>query len=205
MAVPPLITGVPGQASPQASTLPLQIVEADGTITVPYVGRVRIAGRTPAQAATIIQSGLDKETVRPQVVVSLVNNVANTVSVGGEVNKASLMPLTLRGERLLDAVALGRRSEMAGYPDRCAPDERGCRCFGPLRQGHGQSGGQCCCPAERQHHAGSQSRTYVVMGRHESLSLHLRLRKVTLAEGPGAGRRRHRHDQQLARGVPLQE
>ena len=104
-SVPPLMTGTPGQAAPQASTLPLQIVESDGTITIPYVGRVRVAGRTPAQAASLIQSGLDKETVRPQVVVSLVNNAANTVSVGGEVNKAGLMPLTLRGERLLDTIA----------------------------------------------------------------------------------------------------
>lgn len=103
--VPPLMTGVPGQPSPQASTLPLQIIEADGRITVPYVGRVRVAGKTPNQAAALIQEGLDKETVRPQVVVSLVNNNSNTVAIGGEVNKAGLMPLTLRGERLLDAVA----------------------------------------------------------------------------------------------------
>lgn len=103
--VPPLITGTPGQPAPQSSTLPLQIVEADGRITVPYVGRLLVAGKTPSQAATLIQEGLATQTVRPQVVVSLTSNMANTISVGGEVNKAGLMPLTLRGERLLDVVA----------------------------------------------------------------------------------------------------
>jgi polysaccharide export outer membrane protein len=105
--VPPLMTGVPNQAAPQASTLPLQIVESDGTVVIPYVGRVHVGGRTPGEAANLIQDGLEQQTVRPQVVVSLVNNTTNTVAVGGEVNKAGLMPLTLRGERLLDVVAWG--------------------------------------------------------------------------------------------------
>ncbi len=103
--VPPLMTGIPGQAAPQATTLPLQLVESDGNIIVPFVGRMNVAGRTPAQAATLIQQGLSAQAVRPQVIVSLVGNNANTVAVGGEVNKAGLMPLTLRGERLLDVVA----------------------------------------------------------------------------------------------------
>lgn len=105
--VPPLMTGTPGLPAPQSSTLPLQIVEADGQVSIPYVGRVHVAGRTPSQAAAAIQQGLESQTVRPQVVVSLVGNVSNTVSVGGEVNRAGLMPLTLRGERLLDVVAWG--------------------------------------------------------------------------------------------------
>jgi polysaccharide export outer membrane protein len=87
--------------------LPLQIVESDGTVVIPYVGRVHVGGRTPGEAANLIQDGLEQQTVRPQVVVSLVNNTTNTVAVGGEVNKAGLMPLTLRGERLLDVVAWG--------------------------------------------------------------------------------------------------
>jgi polysaccharide export outer membrane protein len=103
--VPALMTGTPGLAAPQPSTIPLQLVESDGKVTVPYVGRVTVAGRTPSQAAAIIQEGLAGQTVRPQVVVSMAGNVSNTIAVGGEVNRSGLMPLTLRGERLLDAVA----------------------------------------------------------------------------------------------------
>ncbi|MDB5580900.1 MAG: polysaccharide export protein [Bradyrhizobium sp.] len=105
--VPPMMTGSPGQPAPHPSTLPLQIIEADGRVMIPYVGRVQIAGKTPSQAAVLIQEGLASQTASPQVVVSLAYNTANTVSVGGEVNKAGLMPLSLRGERLLDAVAWG--------------------------------------------------------------------------------------------------
>ncbi|MCX5724637.1 MAG: polysaccharide export protein [Nitrospirae bacterium] len=105
--VAPLVTGTPGLAAPPATTLPQQVIETDGRISVPYVGRVRVAGSTPSQAAEMIQRGLEGQTVRPQVVVSLASNPSNTVSVGGEINKAGLMPLTLRGERLLDAVAWG--------------------------------------------------------------------------------------------------
>lgn len=103
--VPALMTGTPGLAAPQPSTIPLQLVESDGKVTVPYVGRVTVAGRTPSQAAGIIQEGLAGQTVRPQVVVSMAGNVSNTIAVGGEVNRSGLMPLTLRGEKLLDAVA----------------------------------------------------------------------------------------------------
>lgn len=103
--VPPLMTGIPGQPAPQATTLPIQIVESDGRIVVPYIGRVLVGGKTPGQAAALIQDALSAQAVRPQVIVSLVGNVGNTVAVGGEVNKAGLMPLTLRGERLLDVIA----------------------------------------------------------------------------------------------------
>ncbi len=105
--VPALMTGTPGMPAPQSSTLPLQLVESDGRVMIPYVGRMLVAGKTPSQAAALIQDGLSSQTVRPQVVVSLVGNTANTVSVGGEVNRAGLMPLSLRGEKLLDVVAWG--------------------------------------------------------------------------------------------------
>lgn len=100
-----------GQSLPQANAatqgtnLPTQIVEANGQILIPFVGRVRVSGLTPAQAAEDISQRLAAQTVRPQVIVSLVGNMANTLSVGGEVNKAGLVSLTLRGERLLDVIA----------------------------------------------------------------------------------------------------
>lgn len=105
----------PGAASGQASTqpsvsaqstsLPAQIIESNGQIIVPFVGRVQVGGLTPTQAAEEIGRQLAKETVRPQVIVSLVGNRSNAVSVGGEVNKAGFVPLSLRGERLLDVIA----------------------------------------------------------------------------------------------------
>jgi polysaccharide export outer membrane protein len=99
------LPGVPGPQSAAATTLPPQVIEADGRIVVPYIGRMSVVGLTPAKAATRIEQALSSQTVRPQVIVSLASNTSNTVSVGGEVNKAGLMQLTLRGERLLDTIA----------------------------------------------------------------------------------------------------
>jgi polysaccharide export outer membrane protein len=103
--------GAPGGAttqpsvSAQATTLPGQLIEPSGQILIPFVGRVRIAGRTPSEAADEIARRLAPQTVQPQVIVSLLSNNANAVSVGGEVNKAGLVLLTLRGEKLLDVIA----------------------------------------------------------------------------------------------------
>lgn len=107
-------SGLSGQAPSQATTLPPQIIEPEGQILVPFVGRVRVAGKSPNQAANDIEKGLSTQAINPQVIVSLLNNNSSTVAVGGEVNKAGLVPLTLRGERLLDIIAEAGGSK---YPE----------------------------------------------------------------------------------------
>jgi len=103
--------GTPGGITPQpsgssqAATLPGQIVEPDGQILIPFVGPVPVANRTPAQAADEIARRLGVQTAKPQVLVTLLTSNANTVTVGGEVNRAGLVPLTLRGEKLLDVIS----------------------------------------------------------------------------------------------------
>jgi len=92
-------------AAPKTSTLPPQVVESNGQILVPFVGRVDVAGKTPAQAAKHIEKLLSAQAVQPQVIVSPISVGSNAVSVGGEVNRTGPVPLSLRGERLLDVVA----------------------------------------------------------------------------------------------------
>jgi polysaccharide export outer membrane protein len=114
----PSITASPSSqnTSPAgASTIPSQVIEADGTINVPFVGRMRVAGKTPGQAGQMIQDGLKGKAVEPQVVVSLVNNATNTATVGGDVNQPKPVPLSLRGERLLDVIAAAGGSKFAPY------------------------------------------------------------------------------------------
>jgi len=98
------IQTAPGQVSPGASTIPPQTIEADGTVTIPYAGVLRIGGRTPTEAARIIEKQLEGKAVNPQAVVTLAVNVANAVTVSGEVNLPQTVPLTLRGERVLDVI-----------------------------------------------------------------------------------------------------
>jgi len=90
-------------------------VEADGTIGVPFVGRVKVAGRTPGQVGKQLEQELRGKAVEPQIVVSLVNNATNTATVGGDVNAPKPVPLSLRGEKLLDVIAAAGGSKYPPY------------------------------------------------------------------------------------------
>lgn len=69
-------------------------VEQDGTITFPYVGRLRVSGMTEDQVANIIKTALERADVvkQPQVLVSLVNFGAQ-ISVSGAVATPGLLSL----------------------------------------------------------------------------------------------------------------
>jgi polysaccharide export outer membrane protein len=88
-----------------SATLPDQVVDNDGTITVPFAGNVPVAGLAPAQAQRAIERRLADKAIDPQVIVRVVRGVANSVTVVGEVGSAGRVPLTIRGDRLLDAIA----------------------------------------------------------------------------------------------------
>ncbi|WP_231639255.1 polysaccharide biosynthesis/export family protein [Sphingomonas profundi] len=80
-------------------------VDRDGTIKLPYIGRLPVAGRTPSEIQTMIEQSLRGKSQAPQAVVSVRDNIANTVYVSGDVNKPGRLELTLGRERLLDAIA----------------------------------------------------------------------------------------------------
>ena len=81
------------------------MVTSAGTITVPFVGALRVEGQTLQQVEAAIAERLKGKANQPQVIVRLVRNASSTVTVVGEVGRSMLMPLTPRGERLLDALA----------------------------------------------------------------------------------------------------
>lgn len=104
-----------GQVSTGASNIPPQVIEADGTVFVPFVGRVKVSGLTPGQAGARIQSDLQGKSVSPQVMVSLTNNIGNAATVTGEVNASRPVPLSSRGERLLDVIAAAGGAKFPAY------------------------------------------------------------------------------------------
>lgn len=110
-------TGVTATQTPGAArhTIPGLQVEAGGTINFPYVGRVRAAGRTPAELARTIEGGLKSKSTDPQVVVTIANNLSNTVFVSGDVEKPGRYPVTLGREKLLDVIALAGGAKKADY------------------------------------------------------------------------------------------
>jgi polysaccharide export outer membrane protein len=109
------ITGVPGTISPGASTVPPQQIEKDGSINMPYAGRVVIGNKTPVEAARLIEEALAGKAVNPQVVVTPVANLSQTVTVSGDVNQPRYVQVTLRGEKLLEVIAAAGGAKFPPY------------------------------------------------------------------------------------------
>lgn len=88
-----------------STTIPEQRVDEDGAIAVPFAGRIQVAGRTPSQVQRELVSRLRGKANDPQAIVRLADNQASNVTILGEVANSRRVPLTARGERLLDVLA----------------------------------------------------------------------------------------------------
>lgn len=91
----------------ESMSLPLgnYIVAGDGTVQLPFAGRVDVGGRTVQEAQAILTARLRDIAIDPFVNVAIVRADRESFSVQGDVNAAGLYPLTVRGERVLDGVA----------------------------------------------------------------------------------------------------
>lgn len=85
--------------------LPEQMVDGRGQITVPFVGKLVVAGKTPQQVQEMIVAALNRKANRPSAIVRIAKNNSADVTVIGEVNDSKRVALTGKGERVLDAIA----------------------------------------------------------------------------------------------------
>lgn len=77
----------------------------DGYISVPYAGRVHIAGLTIDGAQKLIENRLRNMLTDPQVSLNVVANASNLVTVTGAVKVPGRYPLSSAGETLVDILA----------------------------------------------------------------------------------------------------
>ncbi len=89
----------------KVTALPEQTVDRQGFISVPFAGRVRVAGLLPQAVEAEIVSRLRAKANQPEVIVRIVRNASAVVTIVGEVTSSLRLPLTASGERLLDALA----------------------------------------------------------------------------------------------------
>ena len=89
----------------RATSFPEQVVNHAGTIRIPFAGVITAAGRSLTQIEAEIVERLKGKANQPQVLVRSVRNASANVTVIGEVSNSLRVPLTPRGERLLDALA----------------------------------------------------------------------------------------------------
>lgn len=88
-----------------ASTVPEQMVDGSGQIKVPYVGLLDVAGRSTRQIESDIVRRLNGKAHDPQAIVRIARNATANVTVMGDVATSARVPLTPKGERLLDIIA----------------------------------------------------------------------------------------------------
>ncbi|WP_235981988.1 polysaccharide biosynthesis/export family protein [Novosphingobium aerophilum] len=91
--------------APRATSLLEQMVTEDGRVTLPFAGTLNVAGRTPQQVAREVEARLVGKAHEPQVIVRVTQPVTAMVTVVGDVAASTRLPLTAKGERLLDALA----------------------------------------------------------------------------------------------------
>jgi polysaccharide export outer membrane protein len=92
-------------AGSRSVTIPDQVVTQDGAISIPFAGRIKAAGLKPVQVQREIEERLAGKAIEPQAIVVVAKSLTNTATVTGEVIGGARVPLSLKGDRLLDLIA----------------------------------------------------------------------------------------------------
>ena len=98
--------GMAGSSGSRSSVIPEQMVNQQGLINMPFAGPIRAQGKTLISIESEILNAIRGKANFPQVMVRMTKNTTSTVTVVGEVNNSTLLPLTPKGERILDAIAI---------------------------------------------------------------------------------------------------
>jgi polysaccharide export outer membrane protein len=105
---------IPAEAGSRAGnfvTLPVQEVDRNGMIQVPFAGFVKAAGQSLSDVKTTIEERLRNRAIEPQAVVTLQESRSTLVTVTGEVNTPTRFALVRSNDRILDALARGGGSK----------------------------------------------------------------------------------------------
>lgn len=108
-------TASPRDSAARGAVLPELTVDSDGGISVPFAGRIQVAGKSLLQIQNEIKTALAGKAANPQVLVSLARSVSQTVTVIGEGVGGGRIPLSPHGERLLDVLASAGGVRAATY------------------------------------------------------------------------------------------
>jgi polysaccharide export outer membrane protein len=94
-----------GTSVSSKTVFPKQMVNESGTISVPFAGRIDVAGFSAQEIESRIIEKLKGKANQPQVLVRVIHDASSTVTIVGDVATSTHMPLTPKNERLLDALA----------------------------------------------------------------------------------------------------
>nr|WP_245510467.1 polysaccharide biosynthesis/export family protein [Rhizobium laguerreae] len=86
-------------------SLPEQTIDRNGTITIPYAGRVPAAGRLKETVEQDVEDRLASRAIEPQVVITTTTSRSSQVAVLGDVNNPQRVEISPAGERVLDIIS----------------------------------------------------------------------------------------------------
>jgi polysaccharide export outer membrane protein len=112
-------------AASRAERFPPLRVSDQGTITIPYVGQVNVAGRTTREIELQLRQALRGKSQNPQVLVSIAEGLTNSVIIGGDVARPGRLVLPTNREKLSEVIALagGNKGEIRDLVVRVSRNE----------------------------------------------------------------------------------
>ena len=112
--------------------IPVQAVDVNGNISIPYGGAIRARGRTQVELQQAIVDALKDRAIEPQAIVSIADQRTSLITVLGDVSRPSRIPAQLTPERMLDAITRAGGTSAPG-PDAWVMLERdGRRALSPF-------------------------------------------------------------------------
>lgn len=109
---------IPAEAGARAGnfvTLPPEIIDRPGTITVPYAGTLAAAGRTIHELEKDINKALANRAIDPQAVLSIVSRSSSQATLIGAFTTPSKIEVGAQGERILDMIGKANGITAPGY------------------------------------------------------------------------------------------
>jgi polysaccharide export outer membrane protein len=90
-------------------------VALDGSISLPFVGEIVVAGLSPRQIQEEIVKQLHNLVIEPQALVSLVRTNGNNVIITGDIIRPGKFRLSLTGDHLIDVVSQSGGSKFPAF------------------------------------------------------------------------------------------
>jgi len=105
--------------------LPSQTIDRGGTLSIPYAGRIKAAGRTKEAVEREIEEQLANRAIEPQVVITVTSAKSSQVAVLGEVQSPAKIEVGSAGERVLDVISAAGGIKSPGVETTVTLSRRG--------------------------------------------------------------------------------